>query len=164
METVLLIVGIALILIGILGSFLPVLPGPPVAYAALFLLLWDEQGKVEIGINDFVLYGIAVIIITLADYYLPVWGTKKFGGTDAGKKGSLWGMILALFVLTPFTGALSIIIGPLVGAYIGEKLAGYNHQQAMRSAWGSFLGFAAGMVLKIAYCGVVLWKFITAAL
>lgn len=164
METMLLIAGIVLIVLGILGSVLPVLPGPPVAYAALFLLLWDEQGKLAIDLMDFILYGAAVVIITLADYYLPVWGTRKFGGTEAGKKGSLWGMILGLFVLTPFTGALSIVIGPLIGAYVGEKLAGFNHRQAMKSAMGSFMGFAAGVALKIAYCAVVLWKFVSSAI
>jgi uncharacterized protein YqgC (DUF456 family) len=162
MDIAIVIIGIVLIVLAAAGSVLPVLPGAPVAYGALFLLLLHSTASAEINSRDFVIYGVAVGIISLVDYYLPIWGTKKFGGTDAGKRGSFWGMILGLFVLTPLMGPLSILIGPLAGAYIGEMIAHNDNRMALKSAWGSFLGFLAGTLMKMVYCGVVLWKFISA--
>lgn len=162
MDTIIAVLGIVLIVLAAAGSVLPVLPGAPVAYGALFLLLLHSEGAANIGTKDFVIYGLAVGLISLADYYLPIWGTKKFGGTNAGKRGSFWGMLLGLFVLTPVMGPMSILVGPLIGAYAGEMIAHRNNKMALRSAWGSFLGFLAGTALKLVFCVVVLWKFIAA--
>lgn len=162
MDTIIVVLGVVLIVLAAAGSVLPVLPGAPVAYGALFLLLLHSEGAANIGTKDFLIYGMAVGLISLADYFLPIWGTKKFGGTDAGKRGSFWGMILGVFVLTPLIGPMSILAGPLIGAYLGEVIAHKDHQTAFRSAWGSFLGFLAGTALKMVFCAVVLWKFIAA--
>ena len=82
---------------------------------------------------------------------MPIWGTKKFGGTKAGSRGSTVGLIVAV-VLTFFTSGLAvilIIVGPFVGAYLGEKQSGQTSQVALQSAKGSFLGFVAGTLMKV---------------
>jgi uncharacterized protein YqgC (DUF456 family) len=108
-----------------------------------------------------VIYGILCAVITIVDYFVPVWGTKKFGGTKAGVTGSTIGLVVGVVVLPilgivigPF-GLIGILAGPFVGAYIGEKMSGVDDNLAWRSAIGSFVGFLAGTLLKVVYSLVV---------
>ena len=105
--------------------------------------------------------GLICAVITVLDYVVPVWGTKKFGGTKAGTRGSTIGMIVGILVLPmlgivlgPF-GILGILGGPFVGAYIGEKMGGTPDDKAWRSAFGSFIGFLTGTLMKVVYTLVV---------
>ncbi|PCJ64539.1 MAG: hypothetical protein COA58_12415 [Bacteroidetes bacterium] len=154
MELAIVIVGIILIIVGFAGSILPALPGPPLAYGGLLLLLFNDIHKQTIASGSYfwlIALGIITLFITIVDYYMPIWGTKKFGGTKAGSKGSTIGLIVAV-ILTFFTsglGAILILAGPFVGAYIGEKQSGQPNNIALRSAIGSFLGFIAGTFMKI---------------
>ena len=104
--------------------------------------------------NDFIwliTLGVITAFITAIDYYMPIWGTKKFGGTKAGSRGSTIGLVVAVILtfMTSGLGAILIIAGPFVGAYIGEKQAGQTPQVALQSAKGSFLGFIAGTFMKV---------------
>lgn len=154
MEIAIIILGILFILIGFAGSILPALPGPPLAFGGVLLLLLQENYKAEMAANNYtwlIILGIITLFITIVDYYMPIWGTKKFGGTKAGSRGSTIGLIVAV-ILTFFTsglGAILIIAGPFVGAYLGEKQAGQTPQVALQSAKGSFLGFIAGTFMKV---------------
>ena len=104
------------------------------------------------------LSGFLVIAVTVIDYFLPIWGTKKFGGTDAGKRGSIVGLILAF--IFPILGPLTILIGPFAGAVVGELISGQNNQTALKSGLGSFLGFVGGVILKLGVVVYVGIKFI----
>ena len=154
MEIAIIILGILFIIIGFAGSILPALPGPPLAYASLLLLLINESSHAVLESNNYIwliVLGIVTLFITVIDYYMPIWGTKKFGGTKAGSRGSTIGLIVAV-ILTFFTSGLAvilIIVGPVAGAYIGEKRAGQTPQVALQSAKGSFLGFIAGTFMKV---------------
>ena len=102
MDVLLIILVILALLVGIIGCIIPALPGPPIAYLSLVALRFHESAIPD---NKTMLwYGVAVAIITVLDYYLPIWGTKKFGGTNAGKRGSIVGLILGLIfpILGPF--------------------------------------------------------------
>jgi uncharacterized protein YqgC (DUF456 family) len=153
MEIALIIIGIIFILIGIAGSILPGLPGPPIAYLSLLVLFLHESASTSFADNNYlwlISFGVITIFITVVDYYMPIWGTKKYGGTRAGSRGSTIGLILGV-VLTfaiPGVGAIALLLGPAVGAYVGEKNAGQNNQVAVQSAKGSFLGFMAGTFMK----------------
>ena len=151
MDIVLVILGILFLLAGIIGCFAPILPGPPIGYLALVALNFHSSEAMHPSGKSLLWYGIAVLIITVIDYFLPIWGTKKFGGTNAGKRGSLVGLILS-FVF-PILGPLTILVGPFVGALLGELVSGQSQKTALRSAVGSFLGFIGGVVLKL---GVVI--------
>jgi hypothetical protein len=87
-------------------------------------------------------WAIIVIIVAILDYVVPVWGTRKYGGTKAGVRGSIIGLIIGIFFLPlgPF-GLFGIIGGPFIGAWIGEIFAGQEHNKALRAAFGSFVGF-----------------------
>lgn len=142
------LIGSILIILGYLGSVLPVLPGVPLALISVWLVHL-------VGMYQFPWYVLAMVTvlaagISLVDYLLPVWGTKKWGGTKAGVQGSTIGLIAGalLSFFSGGIGALGIIIGPFIGAYIGEKVAGSDNNLALKSATGSFLGFIAGTIGK----------------
>lgn len=148
------VIGLLLLLAGIAGCFLPVLPGPPLAWFSLLILQLQEEPPFN---TDFLLlWASIVVVVTLLDYYIPVWGTKKFGGTKSGVWGSAIGVVVGLFIFPP----IGIIIGPFIGALIGEFVAGKDAQQALRSAWGSFIGFMAGTLMKLAVSLIMGYYFV----
>ena len=159
MDYLLFIAAIVVLIIGLIGDIIPGIPGTPVSYLALLLVHWTD--KVSFQPQFLVIMGLICAVITVLDYVVPVWGTKKFGGTKAGVRGSTIGLIVGILVLPmlgivlgPF-GILGILGGPFVGAYIGEKMGGTPDDKAWRSAFGSFIGFLAGTFMKIVYTCVI---------
>jgi len=151
MELIWTILGLLLILAGLLGSFLPVIPGPPISFIGILLI--HLHGGHALSTTLLYIYGISAVILLILDYYLPVWTTKKFGGSKAGQWGATLGVLLGLFA-----GPWGIVLGPLIGAYTGELITGRNNQEAWRSAQGAFLGFLLGTGLKIMLVGAMLWS------
>ncbi len=155
MDYLLLILGLALIIIGFLGSFLPVLPGPPLSWVGLLCLHFIDT----ITLNPWILWGsfVAMLIITILDYIIPAQGTKRFGGSNYGVWGTNIGLIVGIFA--PIPGGF--ILGPFVGAFIGEII--YNSDditRALKAAIGSFIGFLVGTFIKIVYCLIMLGLFL----
>lgn len=142
LETALIIIGVVLLLLGIAGCLLPFLPGPPLAYASLLLLQLSDKQPFTF---DFmlVLAGTTLFVV-LADFYIPILSTRNFGGTRGGTRGATAGLIIGLF-FPPF----GIIAGPFIGAMIGELITGQNLKKALRSAFGSFIGFVGGTLMKL---------------
>jgi len=159
LDFVWIILGSILLLVGLLGCIVPGLPGPPIAWFSLPLLRLHSDPSVHPDSRVLLIYGVAVAVITVLDYYLPIWGTKRFGGTRAGKIGSIIGLVLGMVV--PVFGPITIIIGPFAGAVIGEILAGQSEKTAFRSGIGSFLGFLGGTLIKFAVTILVIFKFVT---
>jgi len=153
MDTLLLIISILLLLAGIAGSVLPVLPGPPLAFGALILLHLTKYAQFSTTL--LVVLGALTVFVTIADYFIPAWSTGKFGGSRYGSRGAIAGMIVGLFF-----GPLGLIIGPFIGAYLGELLGGQNSQFALKSAFGSFIGFLLGTGLKLILSLVMLYYWI----
>lgn len=142
MDIFLIILGLALMFLGIIGSFLPILPGPPISWLGLLVLYLTNAVP-----KDYWVLGITLavaLIVWALDYIIPALGTKKFGGTKAGMIGTFVGLIVGL--ITPIPGG--IIIGPFVGALIGELLNNADQKTALKAAFGSFLGFLTGTFLK----------------
>jgi uncharacterized protein YqgC (DUF456 family) len=151
MEYIVIVLGILLLAVAVAGVVLPGLPGPPLAIGSLLLILYNPKANAEMAATNYmwlIIFGVIVLIITVLDYYLPIWGTKKFGGTSAGTKGGVVGLILGL-IAAPFTIASSIIIGPFIGAVAGELIAGESKGAALKSGIGSFIGFAVGTIMKV---------------
>ena len=154
MDIALLVIGFILMFLGILGSFLPVLPGPPISWVGLLLLHLTKAVP-----DDWWFLGItAVVALTIAalDYIIPAIGTKKFGGTKAGMIGTTIGLIIGL--LAPIPGG--IIIGPFVGAFIGELSNKADNKTALKAAFGSFLGFLTGAFMKFVVAIIFIGLFI----
>ncbi len=159
MEYIIYLLAVIFIIVGIVGDVVPGLPGVPISYAAMILLHFFTD--ITYSNETLIVYGILCAVITIVDYFVPIWGTKKFGGTKAGVRGSTIGLIVGVVVLPilgivigPF-GLIGILAGPFFGAYIGEKISGVDDKLAWRSAIGSFVGFVAGTLLKVVYSLVV---------
>lgn len=156
MDTFWLILGIILLITGIIGSIAPVLPGPPLAYASLICLQFTE--KPPFSANFLVVWAAVTLAIVLLDYYIPIWGTKKFGGTKGGTWGATVGLVIGIFFFPP----LGLIVGPFLGAFVGEMLNNQDSSKALRSALGSFIGFLAGTFMKLAVCLAMAFFFVKA--
>jgi len=153
MEILWFVVGGLLILIGIVGCFLPILPGPPLA----FLGLWIQQLKEPNPFTSkflWIWFGIT-LVVTAIDYWAPVYATKKFGGSKAGIWGCMIGLLLGFWM-----GPFGIIIGPLAGAFIGEIMNNQDSSKAMRAALGSFIGFLLSTLLKLIVCVIIFWYWV----
>ncbi len=159
MDWIWILVGVVLVLVGIIGAIVPGIPGPIISFVALLLLQLKEAAPFS---EEFlIIMGLIAAGVTFLDYVVPIWGTKKFGGTKMGVRGSIVGLLVGIFVLPilgivigPF-GLLGIILGPFVGAYIGESMGGQDSKLAMRSAVGSFIGFITGTFMKLVYSIIV---------
>ena len=148
MEVTLLILSGLMMLIGIIGCIVPGLPGTPIAYVGLWIA--QATDRVDFSWQFLLVWGIVTIIVTVLDYVVPAWGTKRFGGTRWGVWGSTIGVFVGLFF-----GAVGVIVGPLVGAILGELLGGKDVRQALRAGWGSFIGLLCGTILKLICCGLM---------
>jgi uncharacterized protein len=154
MDVLWIVLGSIALLIGLAGCFLPVLPGPPLAWGGLLILQLTE--KSPFTAQQLLIWALVVVIVTVLDYVVPIYGTKKFGGTKAGTWGSTIGLIAGLFI-----GPLGIIVGPFVGALVGELIAGNKSEKAFKAAIGSFIGFLTGVVAKLAVVIGMIIHFIT---
>lgn len=156
MDLFLIILGGICLLVGLAGCIVPMLPGPPVSYVGIFLLHLTE--KVQFNTTQLVIWLVLVIAVQVIDYFVPMMGTKKFGGTKWGTWGCLIGTFLGLFIFPPW----GIILGPFAGAVIGELLGGKQTEHAVRAGFGAFVGFVFGTVMKFALCGWFIFVFIRA--
>jgi len=162
MDIVFIIIGFFFMCLGIIGSFLPILPGPPMSWVGLLFLHLTKTIE-----NDWWFLAITLIValVVLAmDYIIPALGTKKFGGSKSGMLGTTVGLLIAVFF--PIFGFFGIIIWPFIGALIGELINKANTQNAIKAAFGSFLGFLTGTFLKfilaVIYFGFfvkIFWEF-----
>ena len=157
MEALLILLSVLLIAGGIIFSILPPLPGPILSYCAM-ICTHTIANDTAFSTTSFVVWGVIGLLITIADYVLPVAATKKFGGTKAGVIGGMIGMVAGILLPIPF----GIILGPLLGAIIGDLYGGNRIRSAFKSGFGSFLGFLLATSLKLLYSvilgGVIAWK------
>lgn len=137
------VVTILLFLVGVVGVFLPVIPGVIIAYAGL-LLYAAVDGFQTFSPWVVILLGLLAVAGSLLDNLAGVYGAKKFGATKWGIWGAVAGLLLGLFF-----GPLGIIFGPLFGALGGEMLGGREAGAAARAGVGTFVGFLGGVFIKL---------------
>ena len=169
MDILLIVLGAMCLLLGLIGCVAPVLPGVPLSYLGLLLLHWTD--RVQFSWQFLAVWGVVVVVIQILDYFIPAWGTKKFGGTKYG----VWGSTIGLFVGF-FMGPLGIVVGPFIGAVLGELIYFNRHPQttlseteqnknsnfnrALRAGFGSFIGLLTGTLIKVICCGVMIAYFV----
>ena len=149
-------IGWVLIAIGTIGCFLPVLPGPPIAYAALFLALARGDHSSP-GVSTFVVAGVVMAVVLVLDWIVPTLGAKKFNCSRLGMLGCFIGTIVGLFFLP-----LGVVLGPFIGALAGELVSGKPFGLSLKGAFGALLGYVCGVLLKVACCGFIAYQFWTA--
>ena len=152
-DYLLLTLGIVLMILGIIGCLVPVLPGPPLSFLGLLALHFTKFGDFSTLIL-LILGGVA-LAVTIFDLIVPLWGTKKFGGSKYGSRGATIGLIIGFFL-----GPIGIILGPFMGAFAGEMIFKDDVKYAIRAGFGSLLGFLTGIGLKLAASSVITFYFI----
>ena len=156
MNIVLSILAVILMLVGLVGAIVPGIAGPPFSFLGLLAVSFVD------GVNHstefLVVMGVIAAIVYVLDYVVPAWGTKQLGGTQAGVRGSTIGLILGLLVTIVFPiGFIAVLLGPFMGAYVGEKSVGTDDHKAWKAAFGSFVGFLVGTGLKVIYACVCIY-------
>ena len=155
MDIFLLILGFTLTLLGIIGSFLPILPGPITGWFGLLLL-----HSTKVIPMDWTFLGITLaiaIVIWVLDYIIPAIGTKRFGGSKYGVYGTTIGLIVGLLSPIPF----GILIGAFFGALIGELLYdSKDTNRAIKASFGAFIGFLASATIKFSIATVYVILFL----
>jgi len=153
MDIFWIVVGGLFMVVGLAGCFLPVLPGPPLA----FIGLWIQQlkGQPPFEARFLWIWAGITLLVTALDYWMPVYSTKKFGGSKYGIWGCTIGLIIGLWM-----GPLGIILGPFVGAFVGEIIANQNSSNAFKAALGSFVGFLFSTLLKLVACSIMIWYWV----
>ena len=154
MTTIIIIICTVLLLLGLLGCFIPIIPGPPLAYIALLIL----TAFTDYECSDGFLWQWAgiVVLVTIADYWLQIYGVKKFGGTKKAINGTMIGLFVGICTPIP----LGFIIGPFFGALIGAYLDNKDDVlKVIKIATGALIGFVGGLVLKLVVCFYLLREF-----
>lgn len=135
---------IALFVIGMAGAVYPVLPGVLAIYFAFFVYGWFFSFE-PFGWFFWIIQTLIVVVLLVADYAVGAWGVKKFGGSKLSVWLSTIGIIIGPFVIPAF----GLIIGPLLGAMIGELIKGESPAKAFKVGVGSVVGLFSSIVVKV---------------
>ena len=152
METVIIILAILAGVVGIAGSIIPGLPGPPVSWVGLLLLfLWGPE---EMPTKTLIIWGAVMVAVSIIDYLVPMYFTKMTGGSRYAERGAMVGLLLGI-IFTP----IGMILGSFLGAFLSELYwGGKSAIDALKAAFGSFLGFITGTGLKTIVAVLILWR------
>ena len=144
-----------LLLIGFLGTFVPVLPGAPLAWCGLLLCYFSNYNTITV--TCLIITAIFAIVVSVLDNFAPIIMTKNFGGSKKAITGSTIGLIIGFFV-----GPAGIILGPFLGALVGELINNNgNWDGVFKAAIGAFIGFLLGTGLKMICVISFIWIYIT---
>ena len=156
MTTFWIVIAVILGVVGILGSILPALPGPPLSWVGLLIMyfLKGTNGAGDPMSTKFLIVWLVITtVVVIIDYVVPAWFTRLTGGS----KYAGWGAMVGLFVgmIVPPVG---IIVGSLAGAFIAELMLGEKGAgDSIKSALGAFLGFLFGTGIKLIASGLMLY-------
>lgn len=156
MDIFLIIVSALCLIVAFIGSIVPILPGPPLAFVGMLIL----QATDKVQFSTMLLCGwlVVILIAQVLDYLIPIWTTRFCGGSKWGTRGCVAGTLVGMFLFPPW----GIIIGPFLGAFLGEIMGGNDTVYACKSGLGAFLGFITGTLFKLAICIYFTFYFICA--
>ena len=149
MNVILIILAFVCLLVGIVATFTPIPPAVPVAWLGLLLA---RLGGLAISTQTMAWAAVVGIALMVLDYVVPLFTTRKFGGTKYGVWGCTIGLLLAIVGL-PFgpTGLVGVFFWPFVGALVGEYIRQQELRPSLKAAWGAFVGMMAGTLAKVVY-------------
>lgn len=153
LDIILIVLSGFCMLLGLAGCIIPFLPGPIISYFGLVILHLTD--KVQYSITQLMVWLLIVLVLHVLDYFTPMLGSKYSGGSKWGNWGCVIGTLVGLLFL-PW----GIIIGPFLGAVIGELLGNKELAQALKSGVGSLVGFMVGTLLKLLVCGYFCYQYI----
>ena len=149
------IIAVILGIVGLVGCILPVIPGPPLSWLGLLMVyLTGPEGMT----TTFLIVWLAIaVVVTVLDYIVPSWVTRKTGGSKAAARGTLVGLVLGIIFFPPW----GMIAGAFFGALLAEMIFnGRDMAGSLKPAFGSFLGFLLSTGLKLTASGVMMFYII----
>lgn len=147
------IVAIILAGVGLIGTFIPLLPGPGISFAAVVTLFFNNEAN-EVSVLNLVIFGICGLALVTFDYVSPILGAKFFGAGKQGIVGATVGGLLGFFLFPP----LGIILGAFLGAILGEVSAGKTGLKAVKASIGTLLGSGVALILQVGYAiWILVW-------
>ena len=155
-ELILYIVGAVLILVGLLGTVLPVIPGAPLMLVGMLLAAWAD-GFQRVGGKALAILTVLALLSVGSDYAASALGAKGVGASRIAFLGAILGAIVGVFF-----GIVGLLLGPLLGAVIGELIATQNIERATRSGFGAAVGLIIGALAKLAIACAMLGVFLVA--
>lgn len=155
MEILIIVIASLFLIAGLIGAFVPVVPGTPLSYIGILIFHFGMGGV--FSWLFLISWGVVVVITTTMDAYLPAEGARRSGGTRLGIYGALIGALVGLFFFPP----AGIVIGPVIGAFIGEMVAGKRSGSALKAAMGSFVGYLVATGLKVGVAIILAYQFLT---
>ncbi|HHW80919.1 MAG TPA: DUF456 domain-containing protein [Bacteroidales bacterium] len=155
LEPILIVFAAVLLIVGVVGSILPVLPGPPLSWLGLLVLKFVPSASLKLSWSVIIIIGLFTLVVFILDNFLPLWSTKKMGGSQK----VVWGAGIG-FLAGFWFGPLGVIFGPFVGALIAGIISGSHLKPALKHASGAFIGFFTGVVLKFINLGVIVYWFV----
>ena len=153
MEEIIYLLSLIFMILGLIGSFIPVIPGPFISFIGMVLTY--SFTILPIGGNMMWILGALMAIAMVGDYILQIVGVKKVGGGKKAIRGTLIGTLLGMFI--PPVG---ILLGALIGAFIGAKMEQGSNMQSLKIALGAFAGFLLGTGVKLIYSVYVLYYYL----
>jgi uncharacterized protein YqgC (DUF456 family) len=142
-----------LVVVGIIGTILPALPGLPLVFGGMLLAAW-AGGFEQIGVATLVVLGALTLLSIVVDFWATALGAKRVGASRKAVIGAIVGTFAGLFF-----GPIGLFAGPFAGALAGELLHGRGVGQAARVGFGTWLGIVFGIVLKLALAFAMLGLF-----
>lgn len=156
MATIGLVLAVIFFLAGLAGTILPVLPGAPLILIGM-MVYGLFTGFENLTICFLLGQAAAVCLTFVVDYLANAWGVARYGGSRA----AIWGGALGLLTGV-FFGPAGIILGPFLGAFVGELFASRRYAHAVRAGIGSMLGTIGGTLIKIGIeTAMIIWFFLT---
>ena len=156
MDLLFIVLGLILCIVGLIGSFVPIIPGPITSWLGLLTISFTSN--IELSDKFLLISFIIAVFVFFLDIIIPIVGLKRFGGTNKGMIGATIGLLIGFFVLGPF----GIIIGPFIGAYSGERLGNLKVKKAIKASIGTLIGFIGGVTIKftisLIYLFIFLWE------
>lgn len=131
------------VLAGFAGMVMPAIPGPPLLFIGLMLAAWAED-FVFVGAGTLTLLAAMAVAALVLDAIAGALGAKRYGASPTAVTGALIGAVLGIFM-----GPIGIIVGPLLGAMVGELLMGRSPYHAGRAGIGATVGMLMGIVAKV---------------
>jgi uncharacterized protein YqgC (DUF456 family) len=157
LETITIVIGSILMLLGLAGGILPILPGPPLSLIGLFLLALIKHFSPPLTPPLIIILAIVTILVVVMDYILPLLGAKRYGASKWGVWGSIVGMVIGIF-LSP----LAMLLGAFIGAVVAEWLAGKTKGESLRAGWGVMMGTLFATIVRLGVSGIMIYYFVIA--
>lgn len=154
LEGITIVIGSILMLLGLAGSILPFLPGPPLSFIGLFLLALLRHFSPPLTPTLVIILAIVTIIAIVMDYIIPLMGAKRYGASKWGVWGSVLGMAIGIF-WSPF----AMLVGAFIGAVVAEWFIGKKKGEALRAGWGVVMGTLFATILRLGVSGMMTYYF-----